>query len=124
MRPTTSHLGHDEQRRLLGGLLFLMTRASAGLASGAECSGVGGASEGGGGAVAEIRAEITANVWQVRAEVGQHVAAGDELVILESMKMEIPVLSPLAGTITEMRVQPDDKVKEGDVVAVIESDAP
>jgi acetyl-CoA carboxylase biotin carboxyl carrier protein len=68
----------------------------------------------------EIRAEITANVWQVRVEVGQEVAEGDELVVLESMKMEIPVVSPLAGTITEIRVAPDTQVQEGDVVAVIE----
>ena len=68
----------------------------------------------------EIRAEITANVWQVRVEVGQVVAQGDELVVLESMKMEIPVLSPVAGTVTEIRVAPDTQVQEGDVVAVIE----
>jgi biotin carboxyl carrier protein len=74
--------------------------------------------------VPEIRAEITANVWQVRVEVGQRVETGDELVILESMKMEIPVLSPLAGTVTEVRVQPDDQVHEGDVVAVIDEAAP
>ena len=72
----------------------------------------------------EIKAEITANVWQVRVEVGQRVDTGDELVILESMKMEIPVLSPLAGTITEVRVAPEDKVREGDVVAVIDEAAP
>jgi urea carboxylase len=68
----------------------------------------------------DVRAEITANVWQVRVEVGQQVAEGDELVILESMKMEIPVLAPLPGTVSELRVQPDQQVQEGDVVAVIE----
>jgi biotin carboxyl carrier protein len=71
--------------------------------------------------VAEVRAEITANVWQVRVEVGQHVAVGDELVILESMKMEIPVVAPLAGTVTEIAVAPDTQIQEGDLVAVIES---
>ncbi len=71
-------------------------------------------------AMPEIRAEITANVWQVRVEVGQVVEQGDELVVLESMKMEIPVLSPMAGTVTEIRVAPDTQVQEGDVVAVIE----
>lgn len=70
--------------------------------------------------MSEIRAEITANVWQVRVEVGQHVDEGDELVVLESMKMEIPVVSPLAGTVTEVRVVPDTQVQEGDVVAVIQ----
>ena len=68
----------------------------------------------------EVRAEITANVWQVRVEVGQTVAVGDELVILESMKMEIPVIAPLAGTISELAVAPEDQVTEGDLIAVIE----
>jgi biotin carboxyl carrier protein len=68
----------------------------------------------------EVRAEITANVWQVRVAVGQTVAVGDELVILESMKMEIPVIAPLAGTISELAVAPEDQVTEGDLIAVIE----
>jgi biotin carboxyl carrier protein len=68
----------------------------------------------------EVRAEITANVWQVRTEVGAVVGEGDELVILESMKMEIPVTAPAAGTVTEVRVAPDDNVQEGDVVVVLE----
>jgi acetyl-CoA carboxylase biotin carboxyl carrier protein len=68
----------------------------------------------------EVRAEITANVWQVRTEVGAQVAEGDELVILESMKMEIPVMAPIDGTVAELRVAADDKVQEGDVVAVLE----
>jgi len=68
----------------------------------------------------EVRAEITANVWQVRVEVGQSVTVGDELVILESMKMEIPVVAPLAGTVAELAVAPDDQVTEGDLIAVIE----
>ena len=68
----------------------------------------------------EVRAEITANVWQVRVEVGQTVGVGDELVILESMKMEIPVVAPLGGTISELAVAPDDQVTEGDLIAVIE----
>ncbi|MGH9243979.1 MAG: biotin/lipoyl-binding carrier protein [Acidimicrobiales bacterium] len=68
----------------------------------------------------EVHAEITANVWQVRANVGERVEHNDELVILESMKMEIPVLSPVAGTVAEVRVRPDDQVQEGDVLAVID----
>jgi urea carboxylase len=68
----------------------------------------------------EVRTEITANVWQVRVEAGQQVSVGDELVILESMKMEIPVEAPVAGTVREVRVQPDDQVHEGDVIAVID----
>jgi len=68
----------------------------------------------------EVRTEITANVWQVRCEVGQNVAEGHELVILESMKMEIPVEAPVAGTVTEIRVAPEQQITEGDVVVVIE----
>jgi biotin carboxyl carrier protein len=70
--------------------------------------------------VAEVRAEITANVWQVHVEVGQSVAVGDTIAILESMKMEIPVESPTGGTIAEVRVRPDEQVQEGDVIAVID----
>ncbi len=68
----------------------------------------------------EVRAEITANVWKVNAEVGQPVAIGDTLAVLESMKMEIPVESPVDGTVTEVRVAPDDHVAEGDVIVVID----
>jgi biotin carboxyl carrier protein len=71
--------------------------------------------------VTEVRAEIAANVWQVRTEVGAAVDEGDELVILESMKMEIPVIAPVAGRVSEVRVAPDDQVQEGDVIAVIEA---
>ena len=68
----------------------------------------------------EVRAEITANVWQVRTEVGAQVAEGDELVILESMKMEIPVTAPRAGTVREVRVKEGEVVKEGQVLVVLE----
>ncbi len=73
--------------------------------------------------MAEVRAEITANVWQVRVEVGQRVEVGDELVVLESMKMEIPVVAPIAGTISQIAVAPDTSIKEGDLVAVIDEPA-
>jgi len=69
--------------------------------------------------VTEVRAEITANVWQVHVEVGQQVAEGETLAILESMKMEIPVESPVSGTVSEVRVAPESQVQEGDVIAVI-----
>jgi len=68
----------------------------------------------------EVRAEITANVWQVPASVGQRVVEGDTLAILESMKMEIPVEAPVAGTIIQVLVAPNDQVQEGDLIAVIE----
>ena len=70
--------------------------------------------------MADVLAEITANVWQVHVEAGQTVAAGDTIAILESMKMEIPVEAPVAGTVTEVKVKPEDQVQEGDVIAVIE----
>jgi acetyl-CoA carboxylase biotin carboxyl carrier protein len=69
--------------------------------------------------VAEVRAEMVANVWKVVASQGDAVADGDTLVILESMKMEIPVLAESAGTLTELRVAEGQVVQEGDVIAVI-----
>lgn len=68
----------------------------------------------------DVQAEIAANVWKIQVEPGQQVAEGDELIILESMKMEIPVTAPSPGTVLELRVAPDDNVQEGDVVAVLD----
>ena len=70
-------------------------------------------------AVAEIRAEMVANVWKVVVSQGDTVADGDTLVILESMKMEIPVLAEGAGTVTALHVGEGDVVQEGDVIAEI-----
>jgi biotin carboxyl carrier protein len=67
----------------------------------------------------EIVAEMVANVWKVVAEPGAALAAGDTVVILESMKMEIPVLTEHAGTLAEVRVQEGDVVQEGDILAVV-----
>ncbi len=67
-----------------------------------------------------IRSEIPASVWQVKVAVGDEVEAGDELVILESMKMEIPVTAPVAGTISTVHVKPDDRVQEGDALAELD----
>jgi biotin carboxyl carrier protein len=69
--------------------------------------------------MAEVRAEIAANVWQVLVQAGASVSEGDELMILESMKMEIPVTAPAAGTVSEVRVKPEDQVQEGDVLVVL-----
>ena len=68
----------------------------------------------------EVQAELTATVWKVVVEQGASVAEGDELVILESMKMELPVVAPTAGTATELKVGEEDRINEGDVIAVIE----
>lgn len=70
--------------------------------------------------VCEVRAELAANVWQVLAAVGDMVAAGDVLVILESMKMEIPVEAPVEGKVVDVRVRPDDQIGEGDVMVVLD----
>jgi acetyl-CoA carboxylase biotin carboxyl carrier protein len=67
----------------------------------------------------EVRAEMVANVWKVVVSQGDRVSDGDTLVILESMKMEIPVLAEGEGTVTELRVGEGDVVQEGDVIAVI-----
>ena len=69
--------------------------------------------------MAEVRAEMVANVWTVVAAEGDHVDDGDTLVILESMKMEIPVLAESAGTVTTMHVAEGDVVQEGDLIAEI-----
>ena len=69
--------------------------------------------------MAEVRAEMVANVWKVVAAEGDRVDDGDTLVILESMKMEIPVLADSAGTVTAMHVAEGDVVQEGDLIAEI-----
>ena len=68
----------------------------------------------------EIRAEMVANVMSVVASVGDRVVDGDQLVVLESMKMEIPVLTEIDGVIGKVAVQPGDVVQEGDLIAVVE----
>jgi biotin carboxyl carrier protein len=67
----------------------------------------------------EIVAEMVANVWKVVATEGEPLAAGDTVVILESMKMEIPVLAETPGTLRELRVREGDVVQEGDILAIV-----
>lgn len=67
----------------------------------------------------EIVSEMVANVWKVLVSVGDQVAEGDTLVILESMKMEIPVEATVSGKVEEVRVVEGGVVQEGDVIAVI-----
>jgi len=76
--------------------------------------------EEGGTMADEIRAEMVANVWKVVASAGDQVAEGDTLVILESMKMEIPVLAESDGTVAALSVAEGDVVQEGDLIAVID----
>jgi biotin carboxyl carrier protein len=68
----------------------------------------------------QIASELVANVAQVHVCVGQRVEAGQELVLLESMKMEIPMLAEAPGTVTAVHVVPGDVVQEGDVLVVLE----
>jgi acetyl-CoA carboxylase biotin carboxyl carrier protein len=68
----------------------------------------------------EIRAEMVANVWKVVKATGETVEEGETLVILESMKMEIPVLAESDGVLKELAVNEGDVVQEGDLIAVIE----
>jgi acetyl-CoA carboxylase biotin carboxyl carrier protein len=69
--------------------------------------------------VTEVRAEMVANVWKVVATEGDQVEDGDTLVILESMKMEIPVLAEVSGTLSKLHVGEGDVVQEGDLIATI-----
>ena len=68
----------------------------------------------------EIHAEMVANVWKIVVVAGDSVADGDTLLILESMKMEIPVLAERAGTVTEVAVTEGDVVQEGDILVILE----
>jgi acetyl-CoA carboxylase biotin carboxyl carrier protein len=70
--------------------------------------------------VAEVRAEMVANVWKVIVAEGDAVEEGDTLVILESMKMEIPVVAEDSGTVAQVKVAEGDVIHEGDLIAVIE----
>ena len=69
--------------------------------------------------MAEVRAEMVANVWKVVATEGDQIEDGDTLVILESMKMEIPVLAEGGGTLAKLHVAEGDVVQEGDLIATI-----
>ena len=67
-----------------------------------------------------VEAHITGTVWKVECEVGQEVAEGDTLVILESMKMEMPVEAEDDGTVAEIRCEEGQSVSEGDTLVVLE----
>ena len=68
----------------------------------------------------EIKAHITGVVFQITAKAGDKVAAGDPVIVLESMKMEIPVEAPRAGAVREIKVREGQTVQEGDVLALLE----
>ncbi len=69
----------------------------------------------------EVESDVTGNVWKIECAVGDTVAEGDVLMILESMKMEIPVEAVAAGRVAELRVAVEQSVEEGQIVVVIES---
>jgi len=68
----------------------------------------------------EVEAQITGNVWKIEKQAGDSVATDEVILILESMKMEIPVEAPCTGRIAEIRVNEGDSVEEGDVLVVLE----
>ncbi len=67
-----------------------------------------------------VCSDLSANVWKITISEGDAVSEGDVLVILESMKMEIPVVAPSTGTVKQVCVKEGDIVDEGDVLAVVE----
>ena len=69
----------------------------------------------------EVESEVTGNVWKVEVEAGMRVEEGDVLLILESMKMEIPLEAPTAGTVAQVLVAVEDAVQEDQVVAVLDT---
>jgi len=71
----------------------------------------------------QIRAEMVANVLSISVSVGEVVASGDILLLLESMKMDIPVLSESPGTVVEIAVAPGDVIQEGDLLIRLEAKA-
>jgi acetyl-CoA carboxylase biotin carboxyl carrier protein len=70
--------------------------------------------------MADVKAELVGNLWKIVTEIGQQVDEDDTIMILESMKMEIPIVSPVAGTIREILVKEGDIVQEGQTVAIVE----
>jgi acetyl-CoA carboxylase biotin carboxyl carrier protein len=69
----------------------------------------------------EVKAEVTGKVWKIEAPVGTRVEAFDPVMIVESMKMEIPVTGEEGGIVVELRVAEGDSVEDGQVVAVLET---
>ena len=67
-----------------------------------------------------VEAQITGNVWKIEKAVGDRVTAEEVILILESMKMEIPVEAPVSGRLAELRVHEGENVEEGAVLAVID----
>ena len=67
-----------------------------------------------------VRSEISGSVWKIEVKIGDRVAEEDPLMILESMKMEIPLLAPEQGIVKEIRVSEGDPIAEGDIAVILE----
>ena len=72
-------------------------------------------------ATINVKSEMAGNVWKIQVKPGDRVEVEGEIMILESMKMEIPVLSPKAGTVKEIRVNEGEAIGEGHVVAILDA---
>ena len=68
----------------------------------------------------QVKSEIAGNVWKIIAELGADLAADDVIVILESMKMEIPVMAPKAGKLVQLHVSEGDMIGEGQLIATMD----
>ena len=69
----------------------------------------------------KIRADVSGSIWRVQTQVDAEVAEGDELFIIESMKMEIPVTAPSAGTVKSVAVKEGEQIDESQVLATLET---
>lgn len=72
-------------------------------------------------ATTEVTSEVIGSVWKIEKAEGDKLAEGDLIMILESMKMEIPVEAPVAGTLSSIKVKPEDSVEEDQLLCLIES---
>ncbi len=70
-------------------------------------------------ATGDVKTEVAGSVWKILKQVGDPVEEEETVIIMESMKMEIPAVAPCSGTVAEIRVEEGEMVAEGDVVAVI-----
>jgi acetyl-CoA carboxylase biotin carboxyl carrier protein len=83
-------------------------------------SGLGGVPRTGEGMAEKVEAPITGKIWKIEKQVGDALSEGETILIIESMKMEIPVEAPCAGTLSEIRVEEGQAISEFDVLAVID----
>lgn len=72
-------------------------------------------------AITEVRSDVIGTVWKIEKAPGDSVNEGDEIMILESMKMEISVESPVAGKLTEIKVVPEESIEEDQILCLIEN---